>query len=278
MLDARRQLSAGEAFAAEHAHFRADEYPATLRDAASAAQRMLENKVPGGVTNAAQLLEIGPHYRAFHTTGRSVRPRQWADDFLDSEPMHRLVRQFASAVLALLWATSAVAAWTIAPNLRDRAWIDSDGQELRMSSLRSPLIVMTMAYTACRKVCGTTTLVLSDIQRRLDTMKIEADFVVVSYDPANDSPAEWRDYRSRRGLARSNWHFLTGDADTTRTLARGLDLSFWTYHDHIVHDFRILLFDAQWQMVGEVDWAHIDQLESILTKVPAAPRSVRPQP
>jgi cytochrome oxidase Cu insertion factor (SCO1/SenC/PrrC family) len=139
-----------------------------------------------------------------------------------------------------------------------------------------PLIVMTMAYTTCRRVCSTTTLVLSDIQKRLDAMKIDADFVVVGLDPDNDSPAEWRDYRSRRNLNRANWHFLTGDADSTKKLARGLDVSFWTYHDHIVHDFRIVLFDAQWHLVAEVDWADTGRLEGILSKIPAAIGSPRP--
>ncbi len=190
--------------------------------------------------------------------------------------MHRMVKQFIFAALASLWASAAVAGWTLGPNLRNHPWTDSNGQELRLSTLRSPLIVMTMAYTACRKVCGMTTLVLSDIQKRLDAMRIDADFVIVSYDPASDSPAEWRDYRLHRNLTRDNWHFLSGDADTTKKLARGLDLNFWTDHDHIIHDFRIILFDTKWRALGEVDWAHIDRLESVLAPLPEVLRTQRP--
>ena len=87
---------------------------------------------------------------------------------------------------------------------------------------------------------------------------------IVSYDPRNDSPADWQDYRKRRGLQRATWHFLTGDAVSTRVLARQLDLDFWIYHEHIVHDFRIVLFDAHWNVIGEVDWSSVDRLPEIL--------------
>jgi len=196
--------------------------------------------------------------------------------FLRPTAMNPAPKYLIAALLAVLSASAGAGGWTLGPDLRDHRWVDSDGGELRLSRLRSPLIVMTMAYTTCRRVCSTTTLVLSDIQKRLEAMKIDADFVVVGLDPENDSPADWRDYRSQHKLNRENWHFLSGDAQSTRKLARGLDLSFWTYHDHIVHDFRIVLFDAQWQQVGEVNWADTDRLESILAKLPFAIRMPRP--
>jgi len=182
--------------------------------------------------------------------------------------MRRLFLLLGPVLLALV-CSSASARWIIGPDLRDTQWTDSDGHSLRLADLHAPLYVVSMAYTACRKVCGTTTLVLSEIQRRLDAMAIDSQFVVVSYDPDNDSPTQWRDYRARRNLLRGNWHFLTGTSASTRTIARNLDLDFWSYHDHIVHDFRIVLFDAQWRALGEVDWEHIDALDSVLRTLPA---------
>lgn len=181
----------------------------------------------------------------------------------------RVAAVLVVAFVALLSATSACA-WTVSPGLRSQSYTDSDGRPLRLADLHAPWVVMTMAYTACRKVCGTTTLVLGEIQKRLDAMGLNADFVVVSYDPTNDSPADWQAYRARRSLTRGNWHFLTADAAATRAIARGLDLTFWTYHDHIVHDFRIVVFDAQWRALGEVDWSGIDRLDQILGEVRSA--------
>lgn len=191
--------------------------------------------------------------------------------------MRRVFVAVGVAWLALACA-SAAARPTLAPDLRATSWTDSDGQAVRLADLRAPLYVVSMAYTACRKFCGTTTLVMGEIQRRLETHAIDAQFVVVSYDPANDSPAQWRDYRARRNLRRANWHFLTGSEAATRNIARHLDLNFWSYHDHLVHDFRIVLFDAQWRAVGEVDWEHIDAVDAVLRSLPpevTAPRAPR---
>jgi cytochrome oxidase Cu insertion factor (SCO1/SenC/PrrC family) len=159
---------------------------------------------------------------------------------------------------------AAAAPWSLPPDLRSQQWLDSDRQIFSLSMVQAPIVVMTMAYTACRRICSTTALVLSDLQQRLDTAGQPAEFIIVSYDPSNDSPADWRDYRTRRGLTRSTWHFLTGETAATRLLARYLDLDFWSYHDHIVHDFRIVLFDARWRVLGEVDWSSTDKLADIL--------------
>lgn len=184
--------------------------------------------------------------------------------------MNRFVGALMGAALLALASAAAAAMAMLAPDLRSYCWTDSDGQALRLSSLRAPLVVMTMAYTDCRRVCGTTTLVLAELQKRLDAMGAAAEFVVVSYDPANDTPAEWREYRNQRGLTRPNWHFVTGNAEVTRQIAQQLELSFWTYHDHVVHDFRIVLFDARWRVVAEVDWAHLDDVAGILRQAIAS--------
>ena len=191
--------------------------------------------------------------------------------------MHCLLRWLVPVLLALASA-SAPAHWALGPDLSNLAWTDSDGRALRLAELRTPLRVMTMAYPACKKVCGTTTLVLSEIQGRLDAMGVDADFVIVTYDPSSDSQEDWRDYRARRKLDRANWHFLTGDAVATRKVARNLDLDFWSYHGHIVHDFRILLFDAHWRVLGEVDWDHIDRIDGVLNALPPDLRKPRLQP
>jgi protein SCO1 len=177
-------------------------------------------------------------------------------------------RWIAGLLLAAAPAWALASTWTVTPALRRQPFVDSTGEALRLNSLKAPLVVMTMSYTACKKVCATTTLVLGELQRRLDTLGVEADFVVVSYDPAKDSPREWREYRERRGLHRPNWHFLSGDLEATRRLARDLDLNFWSYDDHVMHDFRIVLFDAQWHWIGELDWAQASHLETFFQGLP----------
>jgi cytochrome oxidase Cu insertion factor (SCO1/SenC/PrrC family) len=76
----------------------------------------------------------------------------------------------------------------------------------------------------------------------------QASFVIVGYDPDNDDPASWHQYRLNRQLERSNWHFLTGTPAATERLARQLGFDFWTYDTHVMHGSRLVIFDAHGQL------------------------------
>jgi cytochrome oxidase Cu insertion factor (SCO1/SenC/PrrC family) len=39
-------------------------------------------------------------------------------------------------------------------------WTDSSGAEVKLADLRGTPVIMTMAYTACRRTCSSTMLVL----------------------------------------------------------------------------------------------------------------------
>jgi cytochrome oxidase Cu insertion factor (SCO1/SenC/PrrC family) len=93
------------------------------------------------------------------------------------------------------------------------------------------------------------------LQSRLDRDGRVAQMVVVSYDPKNDTAAAWAAFRRRRHLERPNWHFLSGDPQTTRRLARALGLGdFWSADKHVVHDFRIVLLDGDGRIAKTLGW------------------------
>jgi cytochrome oxidase Cu insertion factor (SCO1/SenC/PrrC family) len=178
--------------------------------------------------------------------------------------MHARSRLLLPLLLGTAGLPARASATVLPPDLRRAVWTADSGQTVRLQDLGAPWIVLTMAYTACRRTCNATSVVLTEIQRELDAAGEAARFIVVSYDPANDSPDQWREYRDKRGLKRSNWVFLSGAENDTRKLARMLDLDFWTYHDHIVHDFRILFFDAQWRQRFELRWEQVDQVAELI--------------
>jgi cytochrome oxidase Cu insertion factor (SCO1/SenC/PrrC family) len=85
---------------------------------------------------------------------------------------------------------------------------------------------------------------LKRMQLTLDARGERAAIVVVGYDPQNDKPAVWRQYRLSHRLDRDNWHFLSGPAEATEVLARQLGFSFWKYDEHVMHESRALIFDS----------------------------------
>jgi protein SCO1/2 len=142
-------------------------------------------------------------------------------------------------------------------------WLADTGERLSFDQLKGRVIVMTMGYSGCRKTCSTSVLVLKELQSLLDRTGKQADFVVVTYDPQADTPEAWRQYRKARDLTRANWHFLSGSEGDTRRMARFLDLAYWHYDEHIVHDFRIVLFDREGRWHREIVWQTQRDLEHL---------------
>lgn len=142
-------------------------------------------------------------------------------------------------------------------------WTDADGAARTLDDYKGRPVVMTMSYTACRKTCSNSMQVMRRMQQILDRRGRQASFVVVSYDPARDTPQQWRRYREARRLP-ATWHFFSGGEADTRRLAEFLELNYWVYDDHVMHDFRIVLFDAQGRRVRDILWDPSVDLEAAL--------------
>jgi cytochrome oxidase Cu insertion factor (SCO1/SenC/PrrC family) len=162
------------------------------------------------------------------------------------------------ALIALMFSASASA--QLFSRFGSVHWTDADGVTRTLDEYKGRPIVMTMSYTACRKTCSSSMLVLRKMQEILTRRGSDVSFVVVSYDPSHDSPAQWRRYRDARRLP-AGWHFLSGAEPDTRQLADFLDLKYWIYDEHVMHDFRIVIFDANGNRKRDILWDQFPDLE-----------------
>ncbi len=158
--------------------------------------------------------------------------------------------------LALVLASMCVAGAACA---QGRLWqlpgefVDENGQKLRLQQLAGAHTIVAMEYTACRFVCTINWRKLVEIQAEADKRKLPLKFVVISIDPANDTPELWREYRRARGLLRSNWTFVTGNRAATDAVAAHLGVRWWLYNENIMHDFRIVRLNEQGARVRTMD-------------------------
>ncbi len=180
---------------------------------------------------------------------------------MDRHRLARLVFGPLFAALALTFNASASA--QLFSRFGAVHWVDADGATRTLDDYKGRPVIMTMSYTACRKTCSASMLVLRRMQEVLARRGRDVAFVVVSYDPSHDSPAEWRRYRDTRRLP-TTWHFLSGAEADTRQLADFLELKYWVYDEHVMHDFRIVIFDAQGNRKRDLLWEQFPDLESEL--------------
>jgi cytochrome oxidase Cu insertion factor (SCO1/SenC/PrrC family) len=137
-------------------------------------------------------------------------------------------------------------------------WRDDANQVRSLAELSGRRVFLSMAYTACHRVCPTTVNQLQQVQRLLDEHGEQASIVIVGLDPQNDDPASWHHYRVNRRLERANWYFLTGSLQQVRQLAHTLGFEFWTYDTHVMHDSRIVVFDSRGLLSATVNPAAAD--------------------
>jgi protein SCO1/2 len=133
------------------------------------------------------------------------------------------------------------AAWT---------WRDEQGEAVRFDRWRGAPIFVSMVFTSCTSACPRT---IERLRRVSDTFKSEgraATFVLVTLDPANDTPDQLRRFKLSRGLP-PEWHLLRGDDGETRALADLLQVKV-VENAHIFHDSRIVVFDRDGKLAGQL--------------------------
>lgn len=161
----------------------------------------------------------------------------------------------AVALLVLSVAPFAALAHLDAPAALPGTWIDERGSPFALGTLRGSPVVLTMAYGACRRICATSLRTMERLQQQADRERRSVQFVVVGLDPRQDRPADWLAWRDSRGLARGNWHFLTGSEAAVRHMADALGVRYWHYGEHVMHDYRIVVWSSDGALAHELSRA-----------------------
>jgi protein SCO1 len=108
----------------------------------------------------------------------------------------------------------------------DATWTNDAGQQLTLASFRGRPVVLAMFFASCEYACP---VLVSDMRRLRATLPPEvrdrAQFVLVSFDAARDTPAALKAYRERTTLD-AGWTLLHGDDPAVQELAMVLGVKF----------------------------------------------------
>jgi protein SCO1/2 len=123
-------------------------------------------------------------------------------------------------------------------------WTDDGGRMVQLSRWRGETLVLTLAFTSCRETCPRTIQALRELDARFRRERRAARFVVVTLDPARDTPERLREFRRTERLPDS-WQLLVGSAPATRALSDLLGVHVVDLDSHVMHDSAIVMFDGQ---------------------------------
>jgi protein SCO1 len=136
-------------------------------------------------------------------------------------------------------------------------WLDDRGGHVAFAQWRGTPVVLVAIFTTCQETCPRTLGKLREVYDQFGRDHRHAEFVVVTIDPETDTPERLREFRKSRNLPEA-WHLLTGGSQETQQLADLLGVHIMAMDTgmdptHVVHDSKIMLFDANGRTTSELE-------------------------
>jgi protein SCO1 len=106
-------------------------------------------------------------------------------------------------------------------------WRDQRGAAVRLPSLAGTVRVVAMVYTSCHATCPLIVGELKRIEASLPAdRRGDVGFVLVSLDPARDTPGRLAEWAARTELDPARWTLLAGDGGAVREVAAALGVRY----------------------------------------------------
>ena len=122
---------------------------------------------------------------------------------------------------------------------------DQSGKTFNSESLAGKVWVGSIFFADCPSTCRVQNNRVAELQREFGDQGVE--FVSITCDPANDTPARLAEYSRLFGADPAKWHFLTGDLLLIREIGNN---KFGIVVEEEVHSDRLIVFDREGQVVG----------------------------
>jgi len=137
----------------------------------------------------------------------------------------------------------------------DTPWKDQDGQTRTLESLEGKVRVLAMVYTHCTHTCPQIIIDFKQLEARLTPAeRADAGFVLVSLDPARDTPERLREFAAETRLDPARWTLLTGTDESVREIAALLGIRYRAEAaGEISHSNAYLVLDREGRIVHRQD-------------------------
>ena len=129
------------------------------------------------------------------------------------------------------------------------SWRDQDGDSVRLEELAGKVRLVALVYTSCHATCP---LIVHDLQRieqevarAVPERMGDVGIVLVSIDPARDTPGRLAEWAAENRLDPARWTLLNGSDAAVRELAATLGVRYQPQPDgELAHTNAITVLDA----------------------------------
>jgi len=149
------------------------------------------------------------------------------------------------------------------------SFTDADGRVRTLGEFRGQPFLASLVYTRCPTVCP---MLIGELKRleRLPGAERPTRIVLISLDPANDTPEVLRAFAEVHGLDPAHWTLLAPEPAALASVARALGVASATEAGGIAHSAVIAVVDSE----GRLRHRHVG-LESPTAALAAELRAAR---
>lgn len=125
-------------------------------------------------------------------------------------------------------------------------WVDQRGDSIALGSLAGRIRVVALVYTSCHGTCPLIVAEMKRIEAGIPAGRGgDVGFVLVSLDPARDTPGRLAQWAADTHLDPTRWTLLNGSDSTVRELAATLGVRYQVQPDgEVAHANVITVLDA----------------------------------
>lgn len=151
-------------------------------------------------------------------------------------------------------------------------WRTEEGKTVQLKDLKGKVLVMVMIYTSCKTACPRLVADMKKIEQQVPAdKKSEVQYILVSIDPAVDTPERLKQFAIRNEMDGEQWTFLQGDESSVREFANVLAVKYREIAPmEFSHSNIISVFNRSGELVHQQEGLGVDNQETVSRIIEAA--------
>ena len=133
-------------------------------------------------------------------------------------------------------------------------WVNQQSDTLKLEALQGKIVVASMVYTQCNAACPYLVSEMKQVESFLTREKLldEVVFLLISFDPLADTPAQLQSFATELGLKPERWILVQGTEDLVLEIAALLNTKFKRVGDiHFAHSNIISVLNREGVIVSQ---------------------------
>ncbi|UKJ08511.1 SCO family protein [Solitalea lacus] len=144
-------------------------------------------------------------------------------------------------------------------------WTNQNGNEIELKELKGKVLVMVMIYTSCKAACPRLVADMRNIEAQLPKdIKGKVKLILVSIDPATDTPKRLKEFSVVNKMEGDQWVFLQSTEENTREFAAVLAVNYKRISPmDFSHSNIISVFNADGELMHQQEGLNVNNEETV---------------